>query len=128
MPSVSVLHGDAAEPPSRAGSVDGVFVSGALSATPDPETVLEVISRTVRPGARLVVVDGRVPDGLSGNALRGVYRWSVNFQKPYITATLRNRSTSVAVLETVDAGVGFIARADIEEYRVRPQGESPSSK
>ena len=128
MPSVFVLHGDATEPPSRADSVDGVFVSGALSATPDPETVLDEISRTVRPGARLVVTDGRVPDGLLRNALRGVYRWSVNIKNPYIIATLRSRSTSVAVLETVDAGVGFIARADIEEYRVRPQSESPSSE
>jgi len=112
--SASVLRGDAAALPVRVDSVDGVFASLALSAMPELEAVLDEIARIVRPGGTLVVVDGQVPDGAFGTALQRIYHRLVNFTNPAILKTLQTRFESVAVVETFDAELGFIARVEIE--------------
>lgn len=112
-PSESALRGDAANLPIRTDSVDGVFASLALTAMQDLDTVFDEIARIVRSGGRLVIVDGRVPDGIVGSALRRIYHRLVNFQNPDLPETLRTRFESVAVVETHDAGLSFIARVEI---------------
>ena len=112
IPAASVLRGDAAGLPLRADSVDAVFASLALSAMPKLERVLDEIARVVRPGGRLVVVDGRVPDGPVGDALQRIYRRLVNFRHPDVLASLRTRFDAVTLVETFDAGLGFVARVD----------------
>lgn len=114
VPSASVLRGDAAGLPLCADSVDAVFASLALSAMPDLETVLDEIERVVRSGGRLVVVDGRIPEGRLGDAVRRIYHRLVNFQHPNVLASLRGRFASVLVVETFDAGLGFICRVEID--------------
>lgn len=113
-PPASVLRGDAATLPVRTNSVDGVLASLALSAMPELEGVLDEIARIVRPAGRLVVVDGRVPDGVFGTVLQRVYHRLVNFRNPNIPETLQSRFGAVAIVETFDAGLGFIARVEIE--------------
>ena len=96
-----------------ADSVDAVFASLALSAMPDLGTVLDEIVRIVRSGGRLVVVDGQVPKGRVGDAIQRIYHRLVNFQNPDVLASLRSRFRSITVVETFDAGLGFIAQVEI---------------
>ena len=113
IPSASVLRGDAANLPSCADGVDAVFASLALSAMPDLGTVLDEIVRIVRSGGRLVVVDGQVPKGRVGDAIQRIYHRLVNFQNPDVLASLRSRFGSITIVETFDAGLGFIAQVEI---------------
>ena len=96
-----------------ADSVDAVFASLALSAMPDLRTVLDEIVCIVRSGGQLVVVDGQVPEGRGGDAVQRIYHRLVNFQNPDFLASLRNRFRSITVVDTFDAGLGFIARVEI---------------
>ncbi len=54
-----VLVGDAAEPPVPAGAFDVVLVRHVLWTLPDPAAVLRHWTRLLRPGGRLVLVEGR---------------------------------------------------------------------
>jgi demethylmenaquinone methyltransferase/2-methoxy-6-polyprenyl-1,4-benzoquinol methylase len=112
--SASVLRADAAGLPVRADSVDGVFASLALSAMPELGSVLDEVTRVVRPGGRLAVVDARVPDGPAGTVLRRAYRWLVNVHNPDVLAALETRFATVTEIDTFDAGLGFVARVGIE--------------
>ena len=113
-PSVSVFRADASELGLRADSVDGAFASLALSAMPDVTGVFDEIERVVRPGGRVAVIDGRVPDGAFGNAVMKAYRRVVNFQHADVLADLQRRFESVTVVERFDAGLGFVARVDVD--------------
>ena len=113
-PAAAVVRGDAGRLPLRDDAIDAAFASLALSAMPAIGAVLDEIERVVRPGGRLVVVDGRVPDGAFGDAVMRAYRRLVNFQHADVLADLRRRFESVTVVETFDAGLGFIARVDVE--------------
>ncbi|MEZ3163712.1 methyltransferase domain-containing protein [Halorubrum sp. RMP-47] len=112
-PPAAVIRGDAGGLPLRDDAVDAAFASLALSAMPAIGGVLDEVERVVRPGGRLVVVDGRAPDGAAGSALRAVYRRLVNFRNPDVLAVLRHRFGSVTVVESFDAGLEFVARADV---------------
>jgi len=113
IPSVSVLRADAATLPLCADSVDAVFASLALSAMPDLGTVLDEVFRVVRSGGQLVVVDGQVPGGRVGGAMRSIYHRLVNFQNSDVLTSLRDRFRSITVVDTFDAGLGFIARVAV---------------
>ena len=113
-PPAGVVRGDAGRPPLRDDAVDAAFASLALSAMPAIEEVLDEVERVVRPGGRVVVVDGRVPNGAFGSALKGAYRRLVNFRNPDVLAVLRRRFDAVTVLESFDAGLGFVARVAVE--------------
>ena len=113
VPSASVVQSDAATLPLCADSVDAVFASLALSAMPELGAVLDEIDRIVRPGGRLVIVDGRVPDGRIGDAVQRLYRRLVNFRNPELLGSLRDRFNAVTVVDTFDADLGFIARVEI---------------
>ena len=55
----TVEEGDAADPPGRAAAYDVVLSRHVLWAMPDPEAALGRWARLVRPGGRLVLVEGR---------------------------------------------------------------------
>ena len=113
-PPAAAARGDAGQLPLRDDAVDAAFASLALSAMPAVDKVLDEVERVVRPGGRLVVVDGRVPDGAAGSALRAMYHRLVNFRNPDVLTVLRRRFDSVTVVESFDAGLGFVARVDVE--------------
>jgi len=68
-----VLVGDAARPPVAAGGFDVVLVRHVLWALPDPTAVLRHWARLLRPGGRLVLVEGRwgavSPVGIAADTL-----------------------------------------------------------
>jgi SAM-dependent methyltransferase len=68
-----VLVGDAAHPPVAAGGFDVVLVRHVLWALPDPGAVLRRWTELLRPGGRLVLVEGRWgtsdPAGISADVL-----------------------------------------------------------
>jgi demethylmenaquinone methyltransferase/2-methoxy-6-polyprenyl-1,4-benzoquinol methylase len=109
-----VVRGDAGRLPLRDDAVDAAFASLALSAMPAIGAVLDEVERVVRPGGRLVVVDGRVPDGAVGDVVERAYRRLVNFRNPDVLALLRRRFDAVTVVESFDAGLGFVARVAVE--------------
>jgi ubiquinone/menaquinone biosynthesis C-methylase UbiE len=65
--AAEVRQGDAAYPPLEPSSFDVVFARHVLWALPDPEAVLARWTRLLRPGGRLVLVDGlwRSGDGFT---------------------------------------------------------------
>ena len=56
---VRIVVGDAAEPPVERASVDAVVVRHLLWTLPDPHLALARWARALRPGGRLVLVEGR---------------------------------------------------------------------
>jgi SAM-dependent methyltransferase len=56
--TVDLQHGDAASPPWEPASFDVVFARHVLWALPDPATVIERWTGLLRPGGRLVLVEG----------------------------------------------------------------------
>ena len=56
---VELTQGDAADPPYAAASTDVVFARHVLWALPDPATALRRWIRLLRPGGRLLLVEGR---------------------------------------------------------------------
>lgn len=68
-----VLVGDAAEPPVPAGAFDVVLVRHVLWALPDPAAALRYWTRLLRPGGRLVLIEGRWgapnPAGIAADTL-----------------------------------------------------------
>lgn len=55
--------GDATAPPLREGSYDAVLCRHLLWALPDPAAALRVWSRLLRPGGRIVLIEGRWSTG-----------------------------------------------------------------
>lgn len=60
---VEFRHGDAADPPCVAGAYDVVLVRHVLWAMPDPAAALARWTGLLRPGGRLVLVEGRWSTG-----------------------------------------------------------------
>ncbi|WNI14891.1 methyltransferase domain-containing protein [Actinacidiphila sp. ITFR-21] len=71
-----VVVGDASRPPVRPGGFDTVLVRHVLWTLPDPVAALRHWARLLRPGGRLVLVEGRWgasdPVGLTADALTGL--------------------------------------------------------
>lgn len=112
-PSATVVQSDAGRLPVRSDTVDGVFASLALSAMPELRSVLSEVNRVLCPDGRLVVVDGRAPSGTLGRLLTRVYARLVNFQHPDTPSILQEAFPKVDVVRSFDAGLGFIARAEV---------------
>ena len=55
---IDVVRADAADPPLRPASVDVVLCRHVLWSLPDPDAVLATWTRLLRPGGRLVLVEG----------------------------------------------------------------------
>jgi SAM-dependent methyltransferase len=60
---VRFVAGDAAAPPLREGDFDAVLCRHVLWALPDPEPALQTWARLLRPGGRLVLIEGRWSTG-----------------------------------------------------------------
>jgi demethylmenaquinone methyltransferase/2-methoxy-6-polyprenyl-1,4-benzoquinol methylase len=113
VPPADVIRADAATLPLATDSVDGVLASLALSAMPRLDRVLDEVARVVRPGGRLVVLDGRTGEGAFGTVLARVYRRLVNVRNPDVLAALHRRFGTVVVTRRFDAGLGFLARVEL---------------
>lgn len=72
--SATVEVGDAADPPGDAGTYDVVLARHVLWALPDPSAALARWVRLLRPGGRLVLVEGRwcTGGGLTAQETRGL--------------------------------------------------------
>jgi SAM-dependent methyltransferase len=62
--AVDLAYGDAADPPLRSSSVDVVLCRHVLWSLPDRDAVLASWVRLLRPGGRLVLVEGRWGTGV----------------------------------------------------------------
>ncbi|HEV7147142.1 MAG TPA: class I SAM-dependent methyltransferase [Pedococcus sp.] len=68
--AVEIAQADAGDPPFSSGTVDVVFARHVLWTLPDPERVLQRWAELLRPGGRMVLIEGRwglepaVVDGL----------------------------------------------------------------
>ena len=69
-PSARVRRGDAADPPFEPASVDVVFARHVLWALPDPDAAVARWVRLLRPGGRLVLVEGLWSTGSGISAAR----------------------------------------------------------
>lgn len=114
--AVHVLRGDGGRPPLADGSVDAVYSSLSLSAVPDLARVVDASHRLLRPGGRLVVLDGqRVQSGplrVVNPLVEPVSRWATAWRPDRdVAGALRERFDEVTVAESL-GGSFFIARAE----------------
>lgn len=109
-----VLRADAGGLPLRSGSVDGVLASLALSAMPEPRAAVEEVRRVLGDGGRLAVVDGRLPDSVLARPLAWLYERAVDWQGTDVLGLLEAAFPTVEVVRTYDAGLGFLAVAEVD--------------
>jgi ubiquinone/menaquinone biosynthesis C-methylase UbiE len=69
-----VLVEDDAERPSIEGPMDAVFFGLSYAVIPDPRAALREAWARLRPGGRIVIVEGYLPDNLRGRVLGPVIR------------------------------------------------------
>jgi ubiquinone/menaquinone biosynthesis C-methylase UbiE len=110
-PSASVVCADAAALPVGDGAVDAALASLALSAMPNARVAAEEIRRGLRPGGRLAVVDGHLPEGRLTRPLEALYARAVDWQGIDVLDLLHDVFPAVEVVERFDAGLGFLAVA-----------------
>jgi ubiquinone/menaquinone biosynthesis C-methylase UbiE len=111
LPVASVVRTDARTLPVASNEVNVAFASLALSAMPDAERVLAEVRRVLEADGTLAVVDGQLPDSPVGRVLEPVYETLVNWQGIDVLDALRETFAHVEVVDTYDAGLGFVATA-----------------
>lgn len=94
-------HGDAAAPPMAPGSVDVVLVRHLLWTLPDPYRALIVWAQLLRPGGRLVLIEGcwdqdDTDDG-DDEQVRGAMPWFGGVDAETLATAVRPLSTLVTV-------------------------------
>lgn len=111
LPATTVVRADAGSLPLPTDGVDAMLASLALSAMPEAGAAIEEVRRALRPGGRLVVADGRLPEGRASRPLSAVYGRVANWQGTDVLAVLREAFPAVEVVATYDAGLAFVAVA-----------------
>lgn len=116
--NVHAVRGDARRPPLRESSFDAVFASMSLSAVPEPERAVRTARSLLRPGGRLVVLDGqpflerpwRLANAVVVPTSKRLTNWVPEVDLP---AALRRSFVEVEVT-TFNAGTVFVASARTE--------------
>ncbi|GAA4723884.1 class I SAM-dependent methyltransferase [Pedococcus ginsenosidimutans] len=99
--AVEVLHGDAGQPPLEPGSVDVVLARHVLWTLPDPLAALRRWVGLLRPGGRLVLVEGRW--GLEGADGKPPAPWRAGVPSQELAAAVRDLVGEPAVVQLTDS-------------------------
>ncbi|KTG11519.1 methyltransferase type 11 [Haloprofundus marisrubri] len=113
--NVHAVRADALRPPFDAASFDAIYASMSLSAVPDPKRAIETAKTLLRPGGRLVVLDGQPfqerPWTLANAVVVPVSKRTTDWQPEiHLPSVLRCSFDSVDV-RTFNAGTVLLACA-----------------
>jgi ubiquinone/menaquinone biosynthesis C-methylase UbiE len=99
--AIEVEQGDAGDPPFEAGSVDVVFARHILWTLPDPTEALRRWARLLRPGGRMVLVEGRW--GLDAVADKPSLPWSAGVPSDELAAVVGELVGESVVVQLTDS-------------------------
>lgn len=102
--AVEVSQADAADPPFSSGTVDVVFARHVLWTLPEPEKVLQRWTELLRPGGRMVLVEGRwglEPTVLEPTVLDGL-TWGEGVPSQELAARVRALGLEPTVVQLRD--------------------------
>ncbi|MGO4343563.1 class I SAM-dependent methyltransferase [Pedococcus sp. 2YAF34] len=99
--AVAVVQGDAGEPPLAPGTFDVVLARHVLWTLPDPLAALRAWAGLLRPGGRLVLVEGRW--GLEGADGKPAAPWRAGVPSHELAAVVRELVGEPAVVQLTDS-------------------------
>jgi ubiquinone/menaquinone biosynthesis C-methylase UbiE len=100
--AVDIAQGDAGEPPWPEGSLDVVFARHILWTLPDPQDALRRWARLLRPGGRMVLIEGRW--GIESAGEKPALPWQLGVPSQELAAVVRElvgEPTVVPLWDTV---------------------------
>jgi SAM-dependent methyltransferase len=120
--AVEVVEGDAADPPFQPGTFDGVLARHVLWALPDPTAALTRWAELLRPGGRLVLVEGRwgTPDPDPGPSRA----WRAGVPSEELAAAVRDLVGPATVVPLGDARY-WGREVDDERYLLTATSTAP---
>lgn len=107
--SSGLVRSDARSIPLPDNSVDGVFMSLALTAMPEPEKVASEVNRVTRKNGTVVVIDTTVP---RSKLIRRAYRRIARWNGADVKRILNDEFESVETVREFDMGLGHILKAE----------------
>lgn len=107
--SSGLVRSDARSIPLPDSSVDGVFMSLALTAMPEPEKVASEVNRVTRKNGTVVVIDTTVP---RSKLIRRAYRRIARWNGADVKRILNDEFESVETVREFDMGLGHILKAE----------------
>lgn len=114
--NVHVVRGDVRRPPFPEGRFDAAYAAMSLSAVSDPEQAIVAISRSLRPGGRLVVLDARPfttwPWRLANPVVVPLSRRLTDWVPEVDVPAVLRREFETVTLEPFNAGSIFVALAE----------------
>lgn len=99
--AIDVQQGDAGDPPFGAGSVDVVFARHILWTLPEPTEALRRWAGLLRPGGRMVLVEGRW--GLEAAAAKPALPWSAGVPSEELAAVVAELVGEPVVVQLTDS-------------------------
>lgn len=114
--AIEVQQGDAGDPPFEPGSVDVVFARHILWTLPDPTAALQRWAALLRPGGRMVLVEGRW--GLEAAADKPALPWNAGVPSEELAAVVRDLVGEPVVVQLDDA-VFWGKEIEHERYLLR---------
>ena len=99
--AIEVEQGDAGDPPFEPGSVDVVFARHILWTLPDPTEALRRWAALLRPGGRMVLVEGRW--GLEAAADKPALPWSSGVPSEELAAVVGELVGECTVVQLTDS-------------------------
>ena len=114
--AIEVQQGDAGDPPFEPGTVDVVFARHILWTLPDPTEALRRWAGLLRPGGRLVLVEGRW--GLESAADKPALPWSAGVPSEELAAVVGELVGEPVVIQLTDS-VFWGKHIEHERYLLR---------
>jgi ubiquinone/menaquinone biosynthesis C-methylase UbiE len=114
--AIEVEQGDAGDPPLEPGSVDVVFARHILWTLPDPTDALRRWAGLLRPGGRMVLVEGRW--GLESAADQPALPWSAGVPSEELAAVVGELVGDPVVVQLADS-VFWGKEIEHERYLLR---------
>lgn len=99
--AVEVVQGDAGAPPLAAGAFDVVLARHILWTLPDPAAALRAWVRLLRPGGRLVLVEGRW--GMEAAEGEASVPWRAGVPSAELVAAVRDLAAEPVVVQLTDS-------------------------
>ena len=121
--AIEVEQGDAGQPPFEPASVDVVFARHILWTLPEPVEALRRWAALLRPGGRMVLVEGRW--GAEAAAAKPAMPWSAGVPSQELAAVVGELVGAPVVVQLSD-GVYWGKEIDHERYLVRAIAASAS--
>ncbi|GAA2169037.1 class I SAM-dependent methyltransferase [Pedococcus bigeumensis] len=120
--AVEVQQGDAGDPPFEPASVDVVFARHILWTLPDPTAALRRWAALLRPGGRMVLVEGRW--GLESAAGKPALPWSAGVPSEELAAVVKELVGEPVVVQLTDS---VYWGKDIEHERYLLRAVAPTA-